>query len=477
MKKLSLFAAVLAIAASCSVKEIEVETATVPAPSMYGYTEDDQTTKTGITVDSEGIGTIWWKPGDNINVFFGTTSVRYFSTNQEEATTVVFDTNMMIGSTESASDVRWGLYPYNAAATCDGSSVTTTIPAAQECVPETFGNNLFPMVARTTTNELHFKNVCGGIKFSLSRDDIQRITFKGNNNEDIVGQVQVTLNSEGNPAATVIAGEKTITLTPSTGSTFASGTNYYLVMLPTVLSGGFTMTFETETEIGTFEYTAKSIEIKRSIFARKADIDTYAVFSTKYAQPEKVDLGLSVKWASFNLGATSPEEYGDYFAWGETKPKSNYSWDTYKYGDGGNDNLTKYCTDPYLGIYDEKTELENCDDAASVNLGGTWRMPTRAEQEELLNNCTWTWTTENGVNGYRVTSNMSGYTGKYIFLPAAGHRYDDNLRETGSVGRYWTSSLRGNQPNSANSVYFDPDDVGVIGLRRFYGLPVRPVSK
>lgn len=288
MKRIAFFAGVLAIAASCSVKEME--TATVPAPQMFGYTEEDQPTKTAITVDGEGVGTIWWKPADNINVFFETASVRYYSTNQEDATTVVFETNAMIGSTESASTNKWGLYPYNSSATCDGSSVTTTIPAAQQCVPETFGNNLFPMIAHSATNELHFKNVCGGIKFSLSRDDIQSITFKGNNDENIVGQVQLTLDGNENPVATVVAGEKTITLTPSTGSTFASGTNYYLVMLPSVLASGFTMTFETETETGTFEYTAKSIEIKRSIFARKADIDTYATFVAKGSPSTAKDL-------------------------------------------------------------------------------------------------------------------------------------------------------------------------------------------
>ena len=165
MKRLGVLAAVLAIAASCSVNETEPEF--VKAPNMFGHTEGEQATKTAITVDGEGVGTILWKPADNINVFFGTTSVRYYSTNEVDATTVVFETSAMIGSTESASDNKWGLYPYDASAICDGSSVTTTIPADQQCVPETFGNNLFPMIAHTSTNELHFKNVCGGIKFLL----------------------------------------------------------------------------------------------------------------------------------------------------------------------------------------------------------------------------------------------------------------------------------------------------------------------
>lgn len=429
MKRIALFAAVLAIAASCSVKEME--TGSVPAPQMFGYTEEDQPTKTAITVDGEGVGTIWWKPADNINVFFETASVRYYSTNQEDATTVVFETNAMIGSTESASTNKWGLYPYNSSATCDGSSVTTTIPAAQQCVPETFGNNLFPMIAHSATNELHFKNVCGGIKFSLSRDDIQSITFKGNNDENIVGKVQFSLDGEENPVATVVAGEKTITLTPSTGSTFASGTNYYLVMLPTVLSQGFTMTFETEIEIGTFEYTAKSIEIKRSIFAKKADIDTYAIFEPKGSTYEYVDLGLSVNWATMNVGATVPEEYGDYFAWGETQPKTEYLWTNYKYCQGTNNTITKYTkgsTYANNGVIDNKVLLDSEDDAATANWGDPWRMPTIAEVSELIKNTQWSRVKINDVYGYKLTSKKAGYTDKWIFIPASGYMNGTNLR-------------------------------------------------
>ena len=122
-----------------------------------------------------------------------------------------------------------------------------------------------------------------------------------------------------------------------------------------------------------------------------------------------VDLGLSVKWATFNVGATSPEEYGDYFAWGETEPKETYSWATYKWCDGTDANITKYNT------IDGKTILEPTDDAAQVHRGDKWRMPTKAECQELIDSCTWEWTTSNNISGYRVT----GPNGNSIFLPAA----------------------------------------------------------
>lgn len=175
---------------------------------------------------------------------------------------------------------------------------------------------------------------------------------------------------------------------------------------------------------------------------------------------EFVDLGLSVKWATCNVGATKPEEYGDYFAWGETQPKSIYNWSTYKYCNGSSTSLTKYCTDSSYGTVDNKTILEAADDAARANWGGSWRMPTKAEQDELRNNCTWTWTTQNGVNGYKVTSKKSGYTNKSIFLPAAGCRRGSSLYDAGSYGYYWSSSLYTDGPISAyylgfNSSYVD----------------------
>ena len=152
---------------------------------------------------------------------------------------------------------------------------------------------------------------------------------------------------------------------------------------------------------------------------------------------ECVDLGLSVKWATMNVGANAPEEYGDYFAWGETEPKDYYDWDTYKWCNGSLRTLTKYCTDSNYGTVDNKTTLELADDAAHANWGGTWRMPTFDEIKELLSNCTWEWTTQNGVNGYKVT----GPSGNSIFMPAAGTRWSDGIDNENSFGGYWSSSL------------------------------------
>jgi hypothetical protein len=187
---------------------------------------------------------------------------------------------------------------------------------------------------------------------------------------------------------------------------------------------------------------------------------------------EYVDLGLSVKWATCNVGATKPEEYGDYFAWGETEPKSTYDWSTYKYCNGSYNTLTKYNNSSSYGSVDHKTQLELSDDAARANWGGSWRMPTDAELTELREQCTWTSTTQNGVNGYKVISKKNG---KSIFLPAAGYRDGSSLYKAGNYGYYWSSSLNTDYPYDAWYVRFNSDHVDRYSHSRYCGFSVRPV--
>ena len=200
------------------------------------------------------------------------------------------------------------------------------------------------------------------------------------------------------------------------------------------------------------------------------NITLYAQWSNSPLQA--VDLGLSVRWASMNVGATTPEEYGDYFAWGETTSKETYNWSTYKYCNGSYSTLTKYNKLSSSGTVDNKIVLEAADDAAAVNWGGSWRMPTHTELTELQTECTWTWTGQNGVLGYKVTSKTNGNS---IFLPAAGYREDSSLGYAGTYGFYWSSSLNVASYSSQafyvafyNSVYSGSSD-------RSRGQSVRPV--
>ena len=187
---------------------------------------------------------------------------------------------------------------------------------------------------------------------------------------------------------------------------------------------------------------------------------------------EYVDLGLSVKWATCNMGASSPEEYGDHYAWGETETESTYDWNTYKWCKGSKNTLTKYCTDSDYGTVDNKKVLESSDDVAQVKWGGSWRMPTDAEMTELRENCTWTWTTQGGKNGYKVTSKKNGNS---IFLPAAGCRSDSSLSDAGSGGYYWSSSLYTSYPDLAWDVDFYSSRVYRGHYDRCCGQSVRPV--
>ena len=230
---------------------------------------------------------------------------------------------------------------------------------------------------------------------------------------------------------------------------------------------------------------------------------TYPVFkSGTESGHDYVDLGLTsgTKWATANVGASKPQDYGNYYAWGETTTKETYNWSTYKYGSNYNQ-LTKYCNSSSYGkdgFTDTKTTLDLSDDAAYVNWGGKWRMPTKAQQDELRNQCYWVWTesyNNSNVKGYIVykakTSSDKGeyvYKGEtpsssyklsdaHIFLPAAGDRYGGDLNYAGSGGFYWSSSLCTDYPDYAWDVCLYSDGVNDNDDLRYDGQSVRAVCK
>ena len=228
---------------------------------------------------------------------------------------------------------------------------------------------------------------------------------------------------------------------------------------------------------------------------------TYTAYYDTSDGHEFVDLGLpsGTLWATCNIGANSPEDYGDYFAWGETVPrgqedtsnamnyayagtykKTYYDWSTYKWCNGTLDTMTKYCTKSstgFNGFTDDKTELDPEDDAAYVNWGPVWRMPSEAQCEELINSnyTTTTWTTQNGVYGLLITSKKEGYTGNSVFLPVAGSRYRSSISSAGSGGFYWSRTLNEGYPGNAWYLYFGSSSIKTRYDYRCCGLSVRPV--
>ena len=184
--------------------------------------------------------------------------------------------------------------------------------------------------------------------------------------------------------------------------------------------------------------------------------------------PHAIDLGLpsGTKWSCCNVGASKPEEYGDYFAWGETEPKSHYDLSTYKYFNNGT-GMTKYSTSSPYGTVDNKTELEPSDDAATVNWGSGWQMPSYEQFNELINSSytTTRWTTLNGKYGRKISSKSNGNS---IFLPAAGFRNGAGLNEAGSSGFYWSRSLDASNSYSAYNLRFFSSDIYTDDDYRYY---------
>jgi hypothetical protein len=197
-----------------------------------------------------------------------------------------------------------------------------------------------------------------------------------------------------------------------------------------------------------------------------------------------VDLGLpsGTKWGNMNVGATKPEEYGLYFAWGETtgygsdpSDEHSFGWGGYTLCGGNNVSLTKYCTGSAFGTVDNKTELEKADDAASVNCGGDWVMPTNVEVQELLDNTTAEWIEVNGINCRKFVSKTNS---NYILLPAAGFRErNDYPGAVGSSGYYWTSTLMESDPRSAYILEVDWSEASSKSAHRYNGFSIRPVVR
>ena len=191
-----------------------------------------------------------------------------------------------------------------------------------------------------------------------------------------------------------------------------------------------------------------------------------------------VNLGLSVFWASCNLGSDDPTGYGDFYAWGEVESKKDYTWETYRFWTSGDSEpnlvVTKYNSIESHGAVDSKVALDPEDDAAHVRLGGKWRIPTPAEFQELIDSCEWTWTSKRGVLGYKIESKVNGNS---IFMPSTGYYYHEGLHGEEYGGYYWMSSTHATTSGKAQRLFFTPKKKGVSLYFRCLGHPIRPVSE
>lgn len=296
-----MLAASVCVAASCSKEVQEVEAPTTGEQMTFTAVAAGQTK----TVVENGYN-VYWSPNDQINVFYGAKAAGVFtSVNTAPAAKADFTGTLSFVSgtlnTGNTSDKFWGVYPYDAGNTCDGSSVTLTIPAVQTAVEGSFDPTAFPALAMSDGLNLSFWNVCGGVKFTVSSTGIKSVTFAGGNNEYLAGKVKVRMDAEGHPIVqSVVSGVREITVNAPDGGAFKPGVEYYMVIRPIALSSGFTMKFTKAAKEGTYTHSTV-VEVKRSIFGvlanKDADVtftprDGYITFvdeSAKYACLDKFD--------------------------------------------------------------------------------------------------------------------------------------------------------------------------------------------
>lgn len=498
MKKSYLTILPMALLASCTSELTEtadnavkgnVEKVTIQSHPF----EFEDGTRTSLTATDKGIS-FAWANHDALGVFPISPT-----TNSQARQDIKIPAGCEPGDAHFASfdGAGWGLKDGNTYAayvpydgTLPSSTPYTAVPidlTGQDGTLATIGQKYDFMCAPSSTNEkqcatnpthelvFDFQHVVSVLQFKLTMPVAATwasVTLS-NDAGDKVWKTTATMNV-ATGAVTSTATASSISLVLSGVTTTAEGQEVvlYASVLPTT-TGALTLTATTSDGD---EYTASLAS--KSIVAGKA----YRYTATLEAKPtyEAVDLGLSVKWATMNVGAQSETDYGDYFAWGETSPKETYDWVSYLWCDGDGNQINKYSSNSQYGsAVDNKVALEEDDDAAVQNWGGAWRMPTHEEQEELLNNCTWVWVTSyNNVNvkGYVVT----GSNGNSIFLPAAGCRKDKSLIDDGTYGYYWSSSVRGIYSDSGWDLYLSSGSRGSgynIYDDRQYGRSVRAVCK
>lgn len=505
--KRSLAITILAALALCGCNIAEISE-TIPAPSspeagvFTATIEGDSEAETKTYVDN--YGNVRWKQGDLVSIFEGSTTNKQYkaSDDSDGKTTATLQPVKVTGYVAgTALDHNVAYYPYSSLITIEKSELGeteytlsgVTLPQTQYYAAESFGNGAFPMAAVTTSTtdrNLKFKNVLGGIKLMITGTaTITSISITNNSANTaaaLCGTAIVTVSNEGTPSVLLnriapSSNKRTVTLDCGDGVQLNAdtATPFIIALPPITMPNGFTVVI-TDSNGGHMEIsTSLTQTINRSRLLKMPEITYEGVI-------DYVDLGLTsgLKWAAWNLGATAPEDYGDYFAWGDPEPyyssldpltwkygKTGYNWESYEWGDGNV--FGKYNTDRLHGVVDNLTTLEPADDAARANWGGDWRMPTDDDWYELNAECTWEWTTRNEVNGMLAT----GPNGSSIFLPAAGARVGESLNNVGGGGYYWSSTLEEDDPAKAFIFFIDSEYHYRSGSSRYFGYPVRPVTQ
>lgn len=473
MKKAMIWTSMLLILSGCHMadgfQDEQEVSENVYKAVMEGFSPD---TKTELDANK-----ILWSSGDRITVFDGNDTGKPYLLDPASAGSPSGEFTVTSGVSADGSgddiDAVVAVYPHgsdlNLSKGQDGTLILGNVlfPSEQQYVPSSFARASFPMVSVTPEKELYFRNLGGIFRLKVRGSGIvEKVILEGNEGELISGNATVTLR-QGTPPAVVMdadaSGSISLICDPPMGLMEEETVDFYFSLPPVDFASGFTVTFECVDREPVVKRTIKSNKVNRSV------VLSMPKFVLSYVPAPVVDLGLSVKWAAWNVGASRPEGYGDYFAWGETEPKTSYSKGNYvhyvsasgTYADlGGNISGTEH-------------------DVASVKWGDGWRMPTLEEMQELADLCVWSVETVEGVDGNMAT----GPNGNSIFIPNTGYcqgssKYFDNNNLDGSFGFFWSATI-GPVKNEEAYIINCEMGHGVVAYRywnRYFGLPVRPVK-
>lgn len=438
----------------------------VSCKKEYSYNEGDKDDLIEMTFKSYSSSTrtslqsdnsVFWDSGDEISILANSWGMKNYRFTTHDSGSYATFTGKAIWE-----NIYYGLYPYKTLddVYLEDNIITTSLPNIQSATTNSFDKKANIAVAKSDENRnMFFYNACALLKFDINipnNDKITSVKFCSNNTSvKLSGDIRIEI-TDSLPNVSISDGHNYVILESNDG--FKSGIEYYMVVSPAVLSRGFTLYFMCDDIIIGYKDTQKNAILKQGTILDLGTIN----YISKPAVP--VDLGLSVRWASCNIGANSVEDFGNYYAWGEVAPKSEYTIDNYLY---------KEDDDVFLYLGDNISGSDY--DVARKEWGNYWRIPTIGDCEELEGKCTFEWITFKGVYGKKVT----GPNGNSIFLPACGFCKDSELYESNVYGYYWLGNSSESDINSkyAYDLYFYEDRISWRSMSgRYCGYSIRPVT-
>ena len=476
MKTIKIFAVIFMLMLSgCKPSEDIQETGSIPehryVAAMEGFVPDTRTELVG--------NQVLWSSGDMIMVFDGNDAGKSYVLDQASSGRASGEFIPSGDFVTEASGKETGavvaFYPCSSdlilSCAQDGTLTLDNVlyPSEQKYLSSSFANSSFPMISVNPAgeNELQFRNLGGVLHLKVrGNGSVSKVILDSNAGEFISGNASVTVTQGNLPVIAMhdnASASISLLCDPPLVLSEDKVADLYFSLPPVEFTSGFTVTFDYGEKGTLVKQTGKPQSVKRSAILHMPEF-TLADMSGPF-----VDLGLSVKWATMNVGASAPEEYGHYYAWGETEEKKSFSKGNYAYFDS-----------QLMAYQDIGEDISGTKyDAATANWGEGWRMPTMAEIQELVDFCEWTQARVNRVGGNRIT----GPNGNSIFIPNAGYwqnssRYFDDDYPEGSFGLFWSATI-GSGKNEEAYIINCENGHGVVAYRywyRHFGLPVRPVK-